>query len=154
MRTNRPGTLILTLLISLFSHFSFAQCGKFIKKADLTLMQAYEHCGNSKAARMYSGEKAVINQKVETNKRYRIMTMAHKILGEPHVSIVNAKGEELGIEAQQEEQSYWELMVEKDQVVQIRLQLPEEESTIQMSTSGCVAIFIGEMEVQELVMTP
>lgn len=148
---NLKKTIALVGCISLFSTFTFGQCKNILKKADLSVMEAYEHCGNARVAKMYSGDEASIPQEVKSSKRYRLMTVTQKRLGEIKLLILGENGDTLGIKTHEEQQSYWDLMVDNTQHVEIKISVPNETNTVGIDAFGCVSLIIGEIENTDLV---
>jgi len=151
MKTKLKKSILFIGCISLFSTFSFGQCKNILKKADLSAMIAYEHCENTKVAKMYKGDQASIPQEIKSNKRYRLMTVAQKRFGEVNVYILGENGDTLGIKTKETNQRYWDLMVDKNQQVQIKISVPNESSKTGIDVFGCVAIILGEIENTDLV---
>lgn len=151
MKTTVKKAITFLGCISLFTSFSFGQCKNILKKADLSAMQSYELCGNAKVAKMYSGDEASISQKVSSNKRYRLMTVAQNRLGMLNTIILSTTGDTLGVKIEGHEQRYLDLMVEKDQLVVIKIRVPEASTTNGINAYGCVAVILGEIENTELV---
>lgn len=148
---NLKKTIALVGCLSLFSTFTFGQCKNILKKADLSALKAYEHCGNARVAQMYSGDEASIPQEVKSSKRYRLMTITQKRLGVIKVVILGENGDTLGVKTEEGQQSYWDLMVDNNQQVQINISVPEESSTVGIDAFGCVAVVLGEIENTDLV---
>lgn len=146
----------ISLFISLvlFGIESSAQCNGFVKRADFSALTAFEYCGNVRAAKMYSGDEAKLNQKAEVGKRYRIVMNNQKFLGEVDLSIRDEEGQLIGREIESEDANYWEVMVNNKQTINIYLKAPTEKSTVGIATSGCVAIAIGHLDNDELVAHP
>lgn len=140
--------------LTIFSLQTSAQCKGFVKRADFSALAAFEYCGNVRAAKMYSGDEAKLNQKVEVGKRYRIVMNNQKFLGDVNISIKDEKGKALGSEVVSEDTNYWEVMVTENQTIYIYLKAPKEESTIGIASSGCVALAVGELDNEELVVYP
>ena len=79
------------------------------------------------------------------------MTVTQKRLGEIKLLILGENGDTLGIKTHEEQQSYWDLMVDNNQHVEIKLSVPNETSTVGIDAFGCVALIIGEIENTDLV---
>jgi len=148
---NLNKTIALVGCLSLFSTSSFGQCKNMLKKAALSVMKAYEHCGNAQVAKMYSGDEASIPQEINSSKCYRLMAITQKRLGEVKLTILGENGDTLGIRTNEEQQSYWDLMVDNNQQVEIKISVTNETSTVGIDAFGCVAFIIGEMENTSLV---
>ena len=146
--------IFLFIGLIVFSVESTGQCKGFVKRADFSALSAFEYCGNVRAAKMYSGDEAVLTQKVEVGKRYRIVVRNHDYIGEVNLAVKDKAGKIIGKKVVLEFDSYWELMVEKDQIINIYLNAPEEKSTIGIASSACVAVAVGEMGNEELVAQP
>ena len=133
-----------------FSTLCFGQCKNFIKNVDFSPLQSYEYCSEVKVAQMYSNSEAEIKQKLEPNKRYRILANAQNHIGEMHLNAVNQKGDTVSMEVKTNENRYWEIMSDKKGKVEIQLHFTKS-STTGINTSGCVVLAIGEMENSNLV---
>jgi hypothetical protein len=127
-----------------------AQCKNFVKKADFSVMKAYE-CKGLQVAEMYGGDEAQIPITMEDAKRYRIMASAQDHMGKLELSITNGEGKEIGIEVNEEQQTYYEVMVSEKQAVNIDLKVVRGKNKARLNTSGCVALAIGEMDNIEMV---
>ena len=154
MKAVKWRTVFLISLLNLFTLPTYSQCKRFSKKIDYTVMDHYDHCNKSKVGLMHSGDQVNFHQRVEVGKNYRITTQASKNLGKIEVIILNGRGEVIGVESRKEQHAYWDLTPEKDQVVYIQLKTQKEESTIDITTSGCLALIIGEKESTQLVSIP
>ena len=148
---NLKITITLVGYLSLFSTISFGQCKNMLKKTDLSEMKSYEYCGNARVAKMYSGDEASIPQKIKSTKRYRLMAIAQKRLGELKVVLLGENGDTLGVKTENKDHPYWDLMVDNNQQVQINISVPEESSTVGIDAFGCVAVILGEIENTDLV---
>lgn len=148
MKTQK--TIFILIVLMTFSNLSFGQCKNFVNSLDFSPLQAFEYCEDIKVAQMYSSSKAEIKQKLEPNKRYRILANAQNHIGEMHLNAVNQKGDTVSMEVKTNENRYWEIMSDKKEKVEIQLHFTKA-STTGINTSGCVVLAIGEMENSNLV---
>lgn len=133
-----------------FSTLSFGQCKNFIKQVDFSPLNAFEYCDEVKVAQMHPSSEAVVSQKLETNKRYRILADAQTHIGNLDVVAMNQKGDTVSLEIKTKDYRYWEIMSDKKEKVNIQLRF-KETSTTGINTAGCVVLAIGEMENENLV---
>lgn len=149
---NIPLTLKTLVFSSLMfaSVWSFGQCKTFVKQVDFSALNAFEYCGEVKVAEMYSNSQAEVKQKMESNKRYRILADAQDYLGEVQLSVVNQKGDTVSIEVNANNQRYWEIINNNKGKVEIQLSFNESPKN-GMNTTGCVVLAVGEMENDNLV---
>lgn len=136
------------------SYQSFSQCKGYAKRADFSALDAFDFCENVRVAKMYSGDEAKINQKMTLGKRYRIVVDNQKFIGDVALSIRDEQEKIIGKEVKTETENYWEVMVDKNQTIHIYLKVPKEQSTVGILSSGCVALAIGELENETLVVYP
>lgn len=149
---NIPLTLKTLVFSSLMfaSAWSFGQCKTFVKQVDFSPLNAFEYCGEVKVAQMYSNSQAEVRQKMESNKRYRILADAQDYLGEVQLSVVNQNGDTVSIEVNVNNQRYWEIINNDKGKVQIQLSFNEKANN-GINTTGCVVLAVGEMENNNLV---
>lgn len=140
---------ILSALMA-FSNLSVGQCKNFVKQVDFTPLKSFEYCDEVKVAQMYSSSEADLKQKLETNKRYRILAEAQTHIGDLKVNVLNQKGDTVSMEVKTKQGRYWEIMSDKKEKVEIQLRF-KETSTTGINTAGCVVLAIGEMQNGNLV---
>lgn len=151
MKHQKTMFAIVTLsALMTFSNLSFGQCKSFVKQIDFSPLQSFEYCDEVKVAQMYSSSEANLKQKLETNKRYRILADAQTHIGELQVNVINQKGDTISMEVKTKENHYWEVMSNKKEKVEIQLRF-KESSTTGINTAGCVVLAIGEIENKNLV---
>lgn len=140
---------ILSALMA-FSNLSVGQCKNFVKQVDFTPLKSFEYCDEVKVAQMYSSSEADLKQKLETNKRYRILAEAQTHIGDLKVNVLNQKGDTVSMEVKTKQGRYWEIMSDKKEKVEIQLRF-KETLTTGINTAGCVVLAIGEMQNGNLV---
>ncbi|MAC96246.1 MAG: hypothetical protein CMC96_12190 [Flavobacteriales bacterium] len=151
MTTQKTMKTIFTLCaLMTFSNLCFGQCKNFIKNVDFSPLQSFEYCSEVKVAQMNSSSKAQIKQKLETNKRYRILADAQSHIGELQLNVINQKGDTVSIEVKTNENRYWEIVNDQKEKVEIQMYFTKT-STTGINTAGCVVLAIGEMENSNLV---
>lgn len=143
-------TILILSAFMTFSNLSFGQCKNFVKQVDFTPLKSFEYCDDVKVAQMYSSSEADLKQKLETNKRYRILADAQSHIGELQVNVINQKGDTVSMEINTSQNHYWEIMSDKKEKVEIQLRF-KETSTTGINSAGCVVLAIGEMENGSLV---
>jgi hypothetical protein len=143
-------TIFTLCALMTFSSLCFGQCKNFVKKINYSPLQSFEYCDEVKVAQMYSNSEAEIKQKLETNKRYRILAEAQTHIGDLKVNDVNQKGDTVSMEVKTKQGRYWEIMSDKKENVEIQLRF-KESSTTGINSAGCVILAIGEMENKNLV---
>jgi hypothetical protein len=145
--------LSLAILAYLISTFSYAQCNRFIRKSDFSALDAYEYCGSIQAAHMYSGDSAMLLFPVQKQKRYRLVVKSQEYLGEIELRLTNKEGKEVGYKSGKSS-TYWEVMAETDQPIQITLKVAKKPLPTGFDTEGCVALAIGQIDNKEIVAAP
>lgn len=128
----------------------YGQCKNFVKSVDFTALNSFEYCDEVKVAQMYSDSEAKLRQKLESNKRYRILAEAQSHIGDLSVAVINQKGDTVSMEVTTKNQRYWEVRSQKKEKVEIQLNF-RKSATTGINAAGCVVLAIGEMENESLV---
>jgi len=118
-----------------------AQCKTFTKNKALPKLNEYVQSGIYNSTRMFPGDDAEIMVTFFSGRYYRLVVVAHPILGEAEFTISDIKGEQIYCNEDAQNKEMFDFKFENTQQLVIKVKVPEQTSVIQHI--GCISIVSG-----------
>lgn len=154
MKYNLP-LIVLIFSILCSSNAIHAQCKGFQKKADLSLLNGFDFCGEVQSALMNSADSAVVPLQLAERKKYRILVDNQEYIGTPQVFVINSSLDTISTQLVFTQKRYWEVFSKFDEQVSIHIKFQKRKVRHQeMNAAACVLLAVGKIEFDEVVSAP
>lgn len=133
---------LLALLAFFVPLMASAQCRPFTKNKVLPKLNGYVQNDSYNAAELAPGEEAEIMLTFFGGRDYRLLVVAHPILGEVEYTVSDINGKLIYSNKNAKNKEVFDFHMENTQQLVVKVKVPKQEEAV-MQHVGCVSIMSG-----------
>lgn len=145
----RAHQIILVVLVAaMLPLASFSQCKNFAKKICKMELLPYVHDGIYNATVLSEGETAELYKTFYSGQEYRISICGDQALPPIHFQVLDAERNVLYDNKKSKYSPSWDFKLQSSQQLIISIQVQTSDELSDQILSGCVAVLVGFMNVE------
>jgi hypothetical protein len=121
-----------------------AQCRAFTKNRVLPMLSGFVQNENYNSALLMSGDEAEVLMTFYGGKSYRLVVMAHPVLGDVEFEVLDTNDELVYSNKKSENKTTFDFRMSNTQQLKVRVKVPAIEGSL--VPQGCVTIVAGHKE--------
>jgi len=140
--------ILLVAIVSMFPLASFSQCKNFARKICRMELLPYVHDGIYNATVLSEGETAELYKTFYSGQEYRITICGDQTLPPVHYQVLDGERNVLYDNKKHNYAKSWDFKLQSSQQLIISIQVQTSDELSDQIMSGCVAVLVGFMNVE------
>lgn len=133
---------ILLFLLVFIPSFASAQCRPFTKNKVLPKLNGYVQNDSYNSAQMAPGEEAEIMVTFFGGRDYRLLVVAHPILGDVEFSVFDINGKQIYTNKGAQNKEAFDFKMKNTQQLIVKVKVPDQKDAV-VQHIGCISIVSG-----------